>query len=64
MNVPGSHTPQLTMKPIRLPSINLPKLPGSIGQPTPTNPLDRRYATGWGRTIAQQQADQNKRRIR
>ena len=29
-----------------------------MGRPTPTTPLDRRYATGWGRTPAQLQADQ------
>ena len=53
------------MKPIRISSVQLPKLPSlpnSIGQPTATTPLDRRFATGWGRTLAQQNADAIKRR--
>lgn len=53
------------MKPIRIPSVQLPKLPklpNSIGRPTATSPLDRRYATGWGRTFAQKTADARRRR--
>jgi hypothetical protein len=56
------------MKPIRISSVQLPKLPklpmlpNSIGQPTATSSLDRRFATGWGRTFAQQMADARKRR--
>jgi hypothetical protein len=59
------HAPSTTnaMKPIRIQPIQLPSLPNSMGRPTPSNSLDRRYATGWGRTPAQQQADQNKRRF-
>jgi hypothetical protein len=51
------------MKPIRIQPIKLPSLPNSMGRPTATTPLDRRYATGWGRTPAQQTADQLKRRF-
>ena len=49
------------MQPIRLQPLQLPTLPNSMGRATATNPMDRRYATGWGRSFAQQQADQNKR---
>jgi len=54
-----------SMKPIRIPAVQLPKLPSipnSIGRPTITSALDRRFATGWGRTLAQQTADAIKRR--
>ena len=50
------------MKPIRIRPVQLPQLPNSFGRPTASTPLDRRYATGWGRSFAQQQADQNKRK--
>jgi hypothetical protein len=51
------------MQPIRLQPLQLPTLPNAMGRPTTTNPLDRRYANGWGRSLAQKQADQNKRRF-
>lgn len=51
-----------TMKPIRIKPLQLPALPNAMGRPTATNPMDRRYANGWGRTFAQQMADQQKRR--
>jgi len=54
--------PAQTMKPIRIKPLQLPALPNAMGRPTATNPLDRRYANGWGRTFAQQMADQQKRR--
>ena len=64
MTAPVAHIScNCAMKPIRVQPIQLPSLPNSMGRPTPTTPLDRRYATGWGRTPAQQQADQNKRRF-
>ncbi len=51
-----------TMKPIRIKPLQLLALPNALGRPTATNPMDRRYANGWGRTFAQQIADQRKRR--
>lgn len=53
------------MKPIRIKPVRLtlPSQPPSIGRPTATSSLDRRFATGLGRTVAQQLADAAKRRF-
>jgi hypothetical protein len=52
------------MKPIRIKPVKpvaLPKL-SSLGKPKANGGFDKRYATGLGRTIRQQIADQNLRR--
>jgi len=60
---PGFHLHKhRTVKQIRIQPIRLTKLSSQIGRPTATGSMDRRYATGVGRTFAQQMADANKRR--
>jgi hypothetical protein len=51
----------MTMKLIKPKPIRIQTLPNSIGKPTATSSLDRRFATGWGRTPAQKMADARKR---
>jgi hypothetical protein len=50
---------QIRIKPIKL---DVSPKPSSLGMPKATGGFDKRYATGLGRTVLQQIADQNKRR--
>ena len=49
---------QIRIKPVKL--VASPK-PSSLGMPKASGGFDKRYATGLGRTVRQQIADQNRR---
>jgi len=49
---------QIRIKPVKL--VASPKL-SSLGMPKASGGFDKRYATGLGRTVRQQIADQNRR---
>ena len=49
---------QIRIKPVKL--VASPK-PSSLGMPKASGGFDKRYATGLGRTVRQQIADQNGR---
>jgi len=53
------------VNPIRIGPVRLtqPIQVPSFGRPTATSPLDRRFATGIGRTVAKQIADAKKRQF-